>query len=78
MCVTLYGIRFLTDFDFVSDDKDLYRLAWLKAAVPFHMIERSPGCLGCRLRPIRGGGGFCCKTMVQYAPDGSPLFSPQH
>ncbi|RHZ30533.1 hypothetical protein DYB37_013221 [Aphanomyces astaci] len=29
--------------DFVYDDKDLYRLAWLKAAVPFHMIERSPG-----------------------------------
>ncbi|ETV76145.1 hypothetical protein H257_09673 [Aphanomyces astaci] len=61
----LMGIDFVDMFEQESGQLDLYRLAWLKAAVPFHMIERSPGCLGCRLRPIRGGGGFCGKTMAK-------------
>ncbi|KDO29626.1 hypothetical protein SPRG_05579 [Saprolegnia parasitica CBS 223.65] len=36
----LHEPRFLTDFGMVYGDKDLFRLAWLKAAAPFHMIAR--------------------------------------
>ncbi|ETV95309.1 hypothetical protein H310_11207 [Aphanomyces invadans] len=51
---------------------DLYRLAWLKAGAPFHMIERPPGSL--RRRNHQTGGAFGGKSKVQYAPDGTVLF----
>ncbi|RHY29200.1 hypothetical protein DYB32_005341, partial [Aphanomyces invadans] len=59
--------RILSDFGLVYGDKDLYRLAWLKAGALFHMIS-----LG--RRNHQTGGAFCGKSMVQYAPDGTVLF----
>ncbi|KAF0709928.1 hypothetical protein As57867_005691, partial [Aphanomyces stellatus] len=64
--------RFLADFNLVYGDKDLYRLAWLKAGVPFHMIKRPPGSVGRRMR--QNGNGFCGKTMAQHDPQGAILF----
>ncbi|RHZ10509.1 hypothetical protein DYB37_011318 [Aphanomyces astaci] len=76
MFYSFHTPRLVTDLGLVHGDKDLYRLAWLKSELPFHMIERPPGSLGRRLRSRGGRGGelFCGNTMVQYAPDGSPLF----
>ncbi|EQC38832.1 hypothetical protein SDRG_03790 [Saprolegnia diclina VS20] len=67
----LYEPRFLTNFGMVYGDKDLFRLAWLKANVPFHMIGRPPGSLGKLDRVDRS---FCGSTMVQHDPSGDVIF----
>ena len=56
----------------VYGDKDLFRLAWMRAGEPFHMIQQPPGWAGQQKdnNPI----GFCGNTMVQYGPEGEKLF----
>lgn len=53
----------------VYGDKDLFRLAWMRAGKPFHMIEHPPGWAG-QVKAV----GFCGLTMVQYGPEGNVLF----
>ncbi|KAK1943190.1 hypothetical protein P3T76_005827 [Phytophthora citrophthora] len=53
----------------VWGDKDLFRLAWLKLAAPFHMIQRPPAVAG---RYINRS--FCGMTMVQHDAQGEVLF----
>jgi alpha 1,2-mannosyltransferase len=50
-------------------DKDLFRLAWMKAKVPFHMIKHVPAVGG----EIRSNV-FCGMTMVQHDTEGKVLF----
>lgn len=54
----------------VYGDKDLFRLAWMRAGHSFHMIEHPPGWAGRLKSPY----GFCGLTMVQYGPEGDVLF----
>jgi len=56
-------------FGVVYGDKDLFRLAWLRAGRPFHMIAAPPGWAG-QMKVA----GFCGLTMVQHDPDGRILF----
>ena len=53
----------------VYGDKDLFRLAWMRAGEPFHMIQQPPGWAG-QLKAL----GFCGMTMVQHDPEGKMLF----
>lgn len=55
-------------FKVVYGDKDLFRLAWMRAGQPFHMIEHPPAWAG-EMKPT----GFCGLTMVQYEPEGSSI-----
>ncbi|KAE9019028.1 hypothetical protein PR003_g13451 [Phytophthora rubi] len=50
-------------------DKDMFRFAWLKLNVPFHMIQTPPSVAG-----IMFGDSFCGMTMVQHDTDGEVLF----
>ena len=54
----------------VYGDKDLFRLAWMRAGEPFHMIQHPPGWAGQHKDFV----GFCGNTMVQYDPEGKMLF----
>ncbi|ETV95975.1 hypothetical protein H310_10631 [Aphanomyces invadans] len=63
--------RLLHDMDLIWGDKDLFRLAWLQANHPFHMIEKPPGAAGLKHRDF---DLFCGHTMVQHDPDGQILF----
>ncbi|GMF24614.1 unnamed protein product [Phytophthora lilii] len=53
----------------VWGDKDLFRLAWLKLDVPFHMIQSPPAVAGKVVN-----GTFCGMTMVQHDAKGGVLF----
>ncbi|RLN89605.1 hypothetical protein BBJ28_00027070 [Nothophytophthora sp. Chile5] len=50
-------------------DKDLFRLAWIKLAVPFHMVQTLPAVAGKVVN-----GSFCGMTMVQHDTKGEVLF----
>lgn len=50
-------------------DKDLFRLAWLKAQTPFFMMPYPPGAAGSVRKNV-----FCGMTMVQYDAEGRVLF----
>ncbi|CAI5740560.1 unnamed protein product [Hyaloperonospora brassicae] len=53
-------------------DKDLFRLAWMKAHTSFYMVPFPPGLAG----PARDMNpkSFCGVTMVQFDLDGNVLF----
>ncbi|RLN95347.1 hypothetical protein BBJ28_00024767 [Nothophytophthora sp. Chile5] len=53
----------------VWGDKDLFRLAWIKLDVPFHMIQTLPAVAGKVV-----DGSFCGMTMVQHDTEGNVLF----
>jgi alpha 1,2-mannosyltransferase len=53
----------------VWGDKDLFRLAWLKLGIPFHMIQAPPAVAGKLVN-----GSFCGMTMVQHNAQGEVLF----
>ncbi|KAG7392031.1 hypothetical protein PHYBOEH_006507 [Phytophthora boehmeriae] len=50
-------------------DKDLFRMAWIKLNVPFHMIQTPPAIAGKVV-----GESFCGMTMVQHDAHGEVLF----
>ncbi|KAG2518183.1 hypothetical protein BBO99_00007553 [Phytophthora kernoviae] len=50
-------------------DKDLFRFAWLKLKVPFHMVQTPPSVAGKVIN-----GTFCGMTMVQHDSQGEVLF----
>ncbi|RLN48830.1 hypothetical protein BBJ29_005858 [Phytophthora kernoviae] len=50
-------------------DKDLFRLAWIKLDMPFHMIQTPPAVAG-----TVTGESFCGMTMVQHDAQGEVLF----
>uniref|UniRef100_H3GWP8 Glycosyltransferase family 71 protein n=1 Tax=Phytophthora ramorum TaxID=164328 RepID=H3GWP8_PHYRM len=54
-------------------DKDLFRLAWVKLDVPFHMIQTPPGMAGTIVDSFLRSD-FCGMTMVQHDADGEVLF----
>jgi hypothetical protein len=54
----------------VYGDKDLFRLAWMRAGESFHMIQHTPGWAG----QLTNRGGICGNTMVQHDPSGMVLF----
>ena len=59
----------LLTWSLVYGDKDLFRLAWMKAGRPYHMMARPPGMAG-----QSGPDGFCGNTMVQYDAEGRAAF----
>ncbi|EGZ18997.1 hypothetical protein PHYSODRAFT_499480 [Phytophthora sojae] len=50
-------------------DKDLFRFAWLKLNIPFHMIQTPPSVAGRMF-----GESFCGMTMAQHDAGGEVLF----
>jgi alpha 1,2-mannosyltransferase len=56
-------------WNLVWGDKDLYRLAWMRAGEAFHMIRTPAGSAGQVSGPY-----FCGQTMVQHDPQGRPVF----
>ncbi|GMF18846.1 unnamed protein product [Phytophthora lilii] len=54
-------------------DKDLFRFAWLKLEVPFHMIQTPPGMAGVIIDSSLTSV-FCGMTMVQHDTNGGILF----
>jgi len=56
-------------FSLVHGDKDLFRLAWMKLDVPFHMILYPPAVAGKVINE-----SFCGMTMVQHDTQGEILF----
>ncbi len=47
-------------YKLVYGDKDLFRLAWMRAGASFHMVPRGPGWAG-----QLGKKGFCGMTIAQ-------------
>ncbi|RLN13992.1 hypothetical protein BBJ28_00026219, partial [Nothophytophthora sp. Chile5] len=66
---TFHEPNFFEELKLVYGDKDLFRLAWLKLGVAFHMIQTPPALAGKVLK-----GSFCGMTMVQHDADGDVLF----
>ena len=54
----------------VFGDKDLFRLAWMRAGQSFHMVQHPPGWAG-QLNKV---DWFCGMTMVQHDPAGNVIF----
>ncbi|KAI9990911.1 hypothetical protein PInf_018528 [Phytophthora infestans] len=61
--------NFFNKLDVIYGDKDLFRLAWMKLKIPFHIIHVLPAMAG---RAINGS--FCGVTMVQHDAEGEVLF----
>ncbi|KAL3658738.1 hypothetical protein V7S43_016373 [Phytophthora oleae] len=66
---TFHRPNLFVQLKLVWGDKDLFRLAWLKLAVPFHMIQSPPAVAGKAIN-----GSFCGMTMVQHDAQGGVLF----
>jgi alpha 1,2-mannosyltransferase len=62
--------NFLVHYKLAWGDKDLFRLAWLKLNVTFHMIETPPAMAGL----VTNFSAFCGMTMVQHDAEGEVLF----
>ncbi|KAJ3298067.1 hypothetical protein HDU79_000918 [Rhizoclosmatium sp. JEL0117] len=58
--------QFMSEWKFVHGDKDMFRLAWMKARSPFHMIQRPPGSVGDKPNEPHV---FCGTTIAQYHPN---------
>mmetsp|Transcript_15042 Transcript_15042/g.38678 ORF Transcript_15042/g.38678 Transcript_15042/m.38678 type:complete len:579 (-) Transcript_15042:369-2105(-) len=56
-------------WNLVWGDKDLYRLAWMRAGAAFHMVQTPPGAAGQYMSKY-----FCGQTIVQHDPAGRPVF----
>ncbi|KAG7396756.1 hypothetical protein PHYBOEH_001832 [Phytophthora boehmeriae] len=69
----LHSPNFFSDLKLVWGDKDLFRLAWLKLNVPFHMIQTPPGMAGVVVDTFLRSD-FCGMTMVQHDANGDVLF----
>lgn len=61
----------------VYGDKDLFRLAWMKAGAPFHMVSHLPGAAGSVVWRADKSMVFCGLTMVQFDPDASVNAGPE-
>uniref|UniRef100_M4BVY7 RxLR effector candidate protein n=2 Tax=Hyaloperonospora arabidopsidis (strain Emoy2) TaxID=559515 RepID=M4BVY7_HYAAE len=66
---TFHQPSYFVQMKLVYGDKDLFRLAWLKLAAPFHMIKTPPAIAGKIMN-----GSFCGLTMVQHDAQGDVLF----
>jgi alpha 1,2-mannosyltransferase len=69
----LHRPDFFSSLKLVWGDKDLFRLAWLKLEIPFHMIQTPPGMAGTVVETLLRSD-FCGMTMVQHDADGEVLF----
>jgi len=62
----------------VWGDKDLFRLAFKRLSVEYHMIQTLPGLAGRNLAKKKTdhekGSNFCGQTMVQHDPRGEVIF----
>eukprot|EP00189_Rhodosorus_marinus_P008873 CAMPEP_0184754806 /NCGR_PEP_ID=MMETSP0315-20130426/44811_1 /TAXON_ID=101924 /ORGANISM="Rhodosorus marinus, Strain UTEX LB 2760" /LENGTH=372 /DNA_ID=CAMNT_0027234241 /DNA_START=1436 /DNA_END=2554 /DNA_ORIENTATION=- len=62
----------------VWGDKDLFRLAFKRLSVKYHMIQTLPGLAGRNLAREKSdheeGSNFCGQTMVQHDPKGEVVF----
>ncbi|GMF20800.1 unnamed protein product [Phytophthora fragariaefolia] len=70
--VSFYGFHepsYFSRMKLAWGDKDMFRFAWLKLNVPFHMIQSPPSVAGRMF-----GTSFCGMTMVQHDTDGEILF----
>lgn len=67
---TFHRPNHLERLQLVWGDKDLFRLAWLKARASFHMVQWPPALAGL----LVNGTDFCGLTMVQHDPQGRVLF----
>eukprot|EP00873_Tetraselmis_striata_P026191 jgi/Tetstr1/446455/TSEL_033996.t1 len=61
--------KLLWRWKLVWGDKDLFRLAWMRAGAAFHMVQTPPGAAGTLI-----AGRFCGLTMVQHDPAGNRIF----
>jgi alpha 1,2-mannosyltransferase len=70
--VAFINANFKLFYSFMYGDKDTFRLAWLYLRSAHRVIEPPPGIVG-RIQD----GSFKGFGMIQYHPDGSPLFLHQ-